>query len=71
MAKKLGKLDKILGLLNTEKDDSKNLLKENFKELLKRWNFSYSYRPRDSYSLQFTTRIEFNEFLSIDLLKHL
>jgi Trpc4-associated protein len=62
MAKKLDRFDLIKGVFWTGE------LRQNFKNLLKRWEFSYSYRPRDSYSLQFTTRIDFNEFLKLDLL---
>lgn len=65
MAKKRGKLQMVVNMLESEE------IRDNLRELLKRWDFSYSYRPRDSYSLQFTTRIEFNEFVLIDLLKEL
>lgn len=65
MAKKRGMLKKVINMLES------NEIRDNLKELLKRWDFSYSYRPRDSYSLQFTTRIEFNEFVLIDLIKEL
>ena len=50
MAKKFGKLSTVVKMLESDE------IRENLKELLKRWDFSYSYRPRDSYSLQFTTQ---------------
>eukprot|EP00345_Euplotes_harpa_P013496 CAMPEP_0168350158 /NCGR_PEP_ID=MMETSP0213-20121227/20927_1 /TAXON_ID=151035 /ORGANISM="Euplotes harpa, Strain FSP1.4" /LENGTH=68 /DNA_ID=CAMNT_0008360401 /DNA_START=609 /DNA_END=815 /DNA_ORIENTATION=- len=65
MAKELNKLPIAIGMLGSEE------IKENLKELLRRWEFSYSYRPRDSYSLQFTTRIDFNELLRLNLLEAL
>lgn len=65
MAKKLHRFELMKNIFRTDE------LRQNFKSLLKRWEFSYSYRPRDSYSLQFTTRIDFNEFLKLDLINEI
>ena len=65
MAKHLGKMQMVVDMLKSKET------RQNFKDLLERWNLSYSYRPKDSDSLQFTTKIDFNEFLNIDLLSYL
>jgi len=65
MAKKFGRMEDTVKMLDGE------YIRNNLKELLKRWKMSYSYRPRDSYSLQFTTRIDFNEFLKLNLQSYL
>lgn len=42
MAKQLDRLQLVIDMLESDE------IRQNFKELLKRWDFSYSYRPRDS-----------------------
>lgn len=65
MAKKLGWYSKWIDMLET------SYTRKNLKNLLIRWRMSYLYRPKDSYSLQFTTRIDFNEFINLDLVDQL